>query len=327
MIPFLKLIRVTNLIIIACTYYSMRFCFFLTGGNFDSTINNEPLFFILLAVSTILTAAAGNIINDYYDIESDKINKPNKWIVGNSISQKRALFYYFSINSIAFFIAIVLSFAFKTHWFITLNLLTILVLWIYSLYLKKTILIGNLVVALLTASIALLSGMYFSICGYYQLNNQPILVPKNQEIINYITFWKNIFNHKGTFVCVFAIFSFLLNFAREIIKDIEDINGDKKLYASTLPISFGVHYSKLISVLIMSGIPILYLYLLFSYAPNIQTQHFIATFPIAIATIIALLIIVLIFFANTINQFKRINKLLKLAMISGILTPFYWYFF
>ena len=99
---FLKLIRVSNLIIIGLTMCAIRFCFFSIGGKITVNETIEQFLFGLLVLSTLLIAAAGNIINDYFDIKSDKINKPEDWIIGNIIPKRKAILYHWTLSAIAF---------------------------------------------------------------------------------------------------------------------------------------------------------------------------------------------------------------------------------
>jgi len=141
-IDFFRLIRIKNLIIISAT--QLFAYYFLTPNLSYAQLFSLP--FLLLLASTFFVAAAGYIINDYMDVRLDLINKPSKVIVGNSISRRWAMFLHFLLNSIA----VLLALAINKH-IALLVCVCALSLWLYSQFLKKTYLIGNILVALLTA--------------------------------------------------------------------------------------------------------------------------------------------------------------------------------
>jgi 4-hydroxybenzoate polyprenyltransferase len=327
MLIFFQLIRITNLLIIAATMYAIRFCFFSIGGKINGNTFLEQILFFSLVLSTLLIAGAGNIINDYFDIKSDKINKPEHWIIGNIIPKRKAILYQWIFNVIAFSIAVVLSLYYHTFWYVFIHLFSINILWLYSIYFKKKALIGNLIVAFLTALVVILSGIHFAVAGEFTHE-----IPLNHYIITTdisysIYFWKKIFLEGGKFIWIFAFFSFLLNLSREIIKDIEDIEGDKILLATTLPLKYGIKKTKLFALITLITIPIAYISLVLHYKNNFNFTEIISTLPVAIAVIISIISIILLIKAKTNNHFKTIDRLLKIAMVFGILTPFYWWFF
>ena len=114
MIHFLRLIRVKNLIIIALTMYAVRFFYFTIGGKINVDIVFEQFNFFLLTLSTVCIAAAGNIINDYFDVKADKINRPEKLIVSKHISKRKAIIWHWTLNGIGFMIACFLSVFYQT---------------------------------------------------------------------------------------------------------------------------------------------------------------------------------------------------------------------
>lgn len=324
---FLKLIRVSNLIIIGLTMYAIRFCFFSIGGKITVNETIEQFLFGLLVLSTLLIAAAGNIINDYFDIKSDKINKPEDWIIGNIIPKRKAILYHWTLSAIAFGIAILLSIYYHTFWYVFIHLFSINILWLYSVYFKKTTLLGNFIVALLTALVVILTGIHFAINGsfFYEIPTSILQTPTNLN--NAIYEWKIIFLENGKFIWIFAFFSFVLNFGREIIKDIEDVDGDRILSAKTLPLKYGVKYAKISASIVLILIPISYFSLLIYFKTGISFVEIYATIPVAFAVITTLISLFFLLKAKRMNDFKIADKLLKIAMIAGIMTPFYWWWF
>src|SRR5690554_2454066 len=152
MIHFLRLIRPINLLIIAVTMYSVGGYLDIVYAEFNDGIMLIQTFnFFLLVISTVMIAAAGNIINDYFDVRADRVNRPEGTIIMKHIKRRWAIVYHWVLNFIAFGIAIHLGLVLDTFWYVFIHLLSINLLWVYSMQLKRTLVIGNVVIALLTA--------------------------------------------------------------------------------------------------------------------------------------------------------------------------------
>lgn len=205
---FLKLTRTGNLFIIALAQYFTAW--FLVG---KYTIIDPKLF--LLSISTILIAAAGYIINDYFDIKIDLINKPDRVIVGKSITRRYAIFFHVALSFIGILMGTYLSLLIGV-----INLFSVSLLWFYSSNFKRQPFIGNLTVAFLT-------GMSVYII--------EILYPPHHALI-----------------AIYAVFAFFMTLVREIIKDMEDLKGDHTFGCRTLPIIWGLRRTKIFVYLIIS---------------------------------------------------------------------------
>lgn len=202
---FLKLTRVPNLIIIGFTQYLAVIFLVAHPENWFHKILDFNL--LLLSSSTILIAAAGYIINDYYDIKIDYINKPDKVVVGKLVKRRIVLFSHAILNILGIAIGFYLSVSVGI-----INFLAGFLLWVYSNQLKRQPFIGNIVIALLTGLSILVIAVYF------QRNLNLVL--------NY------------------AVFAFSINLVREIIKDMEDLRGDLRFGSKTLPIVWGLRKTK-----------------------------------------------------------------------------------
>ncbi|GAB3531061.1 geranylgeranylglycerol-phosphate geranylgeranyltransferase [Pontibacter brevis] len=202
--PFLTLIRARNLVLVVLSQALVQACLLATGVNWAKVL--EPGF-LALTFSTVCIAAAGYIINDYYDVKIDAINKPERLLVGRIIRRRRAIFAH-----------LILSFAGVATGMLLMvpvgliNLGAVLLLWGYSARLKKLLLIGNVAIALLSASMLLVVAVY----------NDTL----NKTTLGY------------------ALFAFLISLIREIIKDIEDMKGDASFDCRTLPIVAGMRGAK-----------------------------------------------------------------------------------
>lgn len=200
-----KISRPVNLIILA--FAQMMTAVFLVETNAygQATWQSYNLYLLMLATSMI--AAAGYMINDYYDVKIDYINKPDEVIIGRTMKRRVALFYHSILNFFAIGIGWLLAPRMALAIFIAAFLL-----WFYSNQLKRLPFIGNFTVALLTAASIWLIGFYY----------------QKSELL----------------VLTYALFAFFLNLIREIIKDIEDRDGDRKHGCKTLPIILGFRNTK-----------------------------------------------------------------------------------
>ena len=309
---FIRLIRPVNLVIIAITMYGIAW-YFEGVYAMPQSMGINSISFFLLVLSTVMIAAGGNIINDYFNTKADLINKPNRVIIGKHIKRRMAIVLHWGINFLEFSIAVYLSWRLQTFWYSFIHLLTINLLWYYSLKLKRVFFIGNVLIAGLTALVPLLVGFY-----YYHTNElSATTIPE----ISFYPFAESTIYHY-TLLLTFSIsgFAFALNLAREIVKDMEDVEGDKKLHAKTLPIVLGINRTKIIAALV------LFLTILISGAIwNLySTITFKSMIPVIISAFLVFLCFIVLFFSKQKSHFRIINQLIKLAMIFGLLLPIYW---
>lgn len=253
MLHFFKLIRFPNLLIIALTMIGVRYGLleplwrsvikdmlergFLVRG---MGLHMSGVDFSLLVFSTVLIAAAGYIINDYFDTKTDRINRPNKVVIGKIIQRRAAIILHISLSFVGLLIAIYLAYNAGNIKLALLQLFSIAALWFYSTHLKKQLLAGNILIALLAALVPITTGMFEFASG--AITNLQILNNSAPEMGSYVL-------KKGAFIVIgYAAFAFLSNLFREIIKDIEDIEGDIADGCRTLPIVIGEEPSKFIAM-------------------------------------------------------------------------------
>lgn len=303
---FLRLLRPINLAIIALTMYGTGW--FLEYYT-DCIGELWSVDFFLLVLSTVIIAGAGNIINDYFDIKADRVNKPERMIIGRHIKRRVAILSHWFLNVIAFSIAVYLSWKFETFWYVFAHFMAINFLWFYSTNLKRGFLLGNIVVAGLTALVPVLVGFYF----YHLVSIKEISSGSHYQTIHELI---------GSLVWIIAglaLFAFILNLAREITKDIEDIEGDKLLKAKTLPIVMGESTAKYIVALVIGIGAILLSGVLINYA-DILVSHLILGLVSLIFMISA---VIALFSMSSDKGVKLTNNLLKLSMTAGLLVPVY----
>ncbi|QTD37836.1 geranylgeranylglycerol-phosphate geranylgeranyltransferase [Polaribacter batillariae] len=175
--------------------------------------------FIILALSVILITAGGYIINDIFDVKADKINKPNKVFIGVRISKKNAWRSYFLITFLGLALGIYLSIISLNYQYSFIFFSCSIFLLIYASILKKIVFVGNFIVSILII-LSILIVYFFDVSSANEFNKNKILL---------------LFKILSSYVA----FAFITTLIREIIKDIEDINGDLKIKAKTLPILLG----------------------------------------------------------------------------------------
>lgn len=306
MIHFFKLIRWKNLILIALVQYLVKYALLLPFyESYQVTTTLSTLAFTLLVIATICIAAGGYVINDIYDIETDKVNKPSKVIINKHISEKNALNLFIILNVIGVGLGFYLSNGIGKSGYFVIFIIASALLYIYSSYLKQMLLVGNVVVSLVVSLSILLVGIFELL---------PVINDANRDI--QITFFKIILDY--------AVFAFMINLVREIVKDIEDIDGDYKAGMQTLPIVLGREGANRV-VFILSLIPI------FSVIYYLITYLFKQTEVVGyfLLFIIAPLIYVTIklFSAEQKKQYRQLSIVLKLVMLTGMLSMVLYKYF
>ena len=234
---FLNLIRWTNLAIIALLMMIMHHFIFVAGLPTMFPIQLDYLNLFLLILSVVLIAAGGNVINDIYDQETDEINKPHKKIIGTHFSENVGWVLYISLSLIGIGIGYYLSHYFLyDNSFLLFHLISPALLWVYASNLKKTALVGNIVVALLAAFVPL-TMLTFEYGAMWQ-NFSNIIEEVTALGIG------NPFQYMFDWSFYLAVFAFSTTLIRELIKDIEDIEGDEQTQVKTLAVKLGIEKTK-----------------------------------------------------------------------------------
>lgn len=295
LIAFLKLVRYQNLLMIILTQTLIKYGLFNVSG---VTITLSGLGFILLCFATVCLAASGNIINDIYDLESDKINKPNRILLGTKISVKTANTLFIVLSVLGVGIGFYLSNLIGKPGFSAIFIIISALLYLYATYLKHIILIGNLVISFLVAFSIIIVGLY---------DLMPAITPENKQTQSVIF----------SIILNYALFAFLINWLREIVKDQEDIKGDYKAGRNTLPIALGAKRTNLILFLIGLIPLIAVIYYLYQYLFQNSWAVLYALFLI-VAPLLYFLINV--WTAETKKDYSKLSSLLKIIMFFGILS-------
>lgn len=254
----------------------------------------------LLVLSTVLLAAAGYVINNILDVATDAINKPKDVIIGKGISETRGYNIYIGLNITGVAIGCYLSNVIMRPTFAVIFIFIASVLYFYSTSLKQIMILGNLVVAAILSFSVIIIGV-FDLFPATNAENQAQMASMFSILIDY------------------ALFAFMINFIREIVKDIEDANGDYNQGMNTLPIAIGNGRAAKVA-LGFAIIPFI-LCLLYINKYFLENNLFIVTLY-AFAFVLAPLLyfIVKTFGAKSQKEFHHLSTVLKLILLFGILS-------
>lgn len=303
---FFTLIRWPNLVFIAITQVLFAYCivmpvYYAIGQT--PIVKSITLFWLIFA--SVCIAAAGYIINDYFDLNIDRINKPDKVIVGNIISRRWAIVFHLVLSVVGIVIGFYLDVSTRILLLSVANLICVLLLFAYSISLKKKLLIGNILISLLTAWTV----MVITWCETRNLLS-PLSV--NRTKITRYTF-------------LYAGFAFIISLIREVIKDIEDIEGDRRYDCTTMPILWGINASKIfISVWLVVLIALL-----------ISLQFYVLQFKWWLSAAYSILFIIAplinifrgLFTAQTSADYHKLSSRTKWVMLTGILSMLFIRFY
>ena len=293
---FLSLIRWPNIFFIVLT--QCLFYYILIPSVVPNFIQDHSnLLFMLLMVSSVFIASAGYIINDYFDVKIDTINKPEKVIVGKRIKRRWAIFFHLLLSVLGLGTSIYV--AWKSSWWLGLaNLICIFLLWIYSVKYKKELAVGNFIIAALTAWVIL--SVYVFVVGI----SGDALATYRPALLKY--------------AFLYAGFAFIVTIIREVIKDMEDTEGDRQYHSNTMPIAWGIPTSKVFTaVWIMVCIGLLFS--IIGYAIALDKWGIIAYIFLALICPFFYLLHGLKQASNS-KDFHALSTTVKFIMLLGILS-------
>jgi 4-hydroxybenzoate polyprenyltransferase len=309
---FFKLIRWQNLLMVIVTMVLMRYAVLAplisrvgviltsgTGEEIPMSLQFPWYDFLLLVAATVFITAGGYVINDYFDIKTDLINK-GKVIVGTKVPRRQAMMWHNILNiagvSLGFYISSISGYI----WLGMLFLIVSGLLYFYSASYKRQFLIGNIVVALLTALVPMLVVFYEwpALYKYYSLN--AIRLPE----FNFIVYW----------IGGFSLFAFLTNLIREIIKDIEDFEGDLAYGRNTIPVVIGILSAKIVSAsLIVIMVVLLYIIWHLFISDTVTLIYITSVIVLPLAYVIYKL-----FRSNERRELHHASSMMKIVMIMGV---------
>lgn len=295
--PYLTLIRFPNLLMLIALQLILRYAF-LAIQDVPSALTD--LQYGLLILSTVCIAAGGYIINNILDRETDLINRPGSVVVGRTISEQAAYNWYLATNILGvgagFYLANVIGKPSYAMIFIAIAG----TLYIYSSSLKQSLLIGNIIVALISAMSVLIVAVF---------DLYPIISDENFHLMSLVF----------RVMLDFAIFCFIISFIREVVKDLEDVKGDYNTGMRTLPIVLGVsRTARLAAILGILPVAGLLYYTSRYYMDN--ELYYAAAFTLFLVVGPLLYFMIRGWQAKTTAHFRALSNVLKVVLLTGILS-------
>jgi 4-hydroxybenzoate polyprenyltransferase len=287
--PNLLFIVITQLLFVYCIQHPL----FLRANQVLNLTND---YLALLIISSVLIAAAGNIINDYFDLNIDLINKPDKLVVEKIISRRWVIVWHLVLSVIGVLIGFYIDWKTDVRFLGFTNLGTVLLLFLYSISLKKKLLAGNILISLLTSWVIL-------VIYWCELSNitTPVLLG---------TFTRITFLYGG--------FAFVISLIREVVKDMEDVEGDERFGCYTMPIAWGFNATKVFIavwlIVLIGALSIVQFYVL-----NFK-WWWSALYCILFIVLPLIYIFQSLFKASSSKDYHRLSSLIKLVMLTGILS-------
>lgn len=310
MTAFIRMIRLPNLAFIVLTQFLFQYCIihplFANAG--ASPVYNLSLL-VFLVLSSVFIAAAGYIINDYFDINIDQVNKPEVNVVDKIISRRWAMLWHSFFSFTGVVLGFYIGYRLGIFWIGLMNFLCSVLLFVYSTTFKKRFLSGNIIISILTAwVIGVLGFSTFYAVYYYEVQFPRV---EGSKLLR--------------FTFVYAAFAFIISLVRESIKDMEDLQGDEKYGCRTMPIMWGIRATKVYTavwIIVLTGTLTALLIYLMQYN----------WWGALIYCILLIILPLIILFRDLIRamrpeQFHRLSKLSKLVMLTGILSMIIFYFY
>lgn len=301
---FFRLIRWPNLVFIVLTQCLFFFCVFksLIDASSPSFPSWSPWFYLLVTAS-VLIAAAGYIINDYFDMHIDAINKPGKVVVDKIVKRRWAIMWHLILSAAGILISI--YFSWKTgNWIISIgNICCVFMLWFYSTTFKKKLLVGNIIISALTAWVILV--LYFA---FARTNSGFIFNGKK--------FFK--------FTILYAGFAFIVSLIREVIKDLEDMEGDARYNCKTMPVVWGVPATKVfVAVWLVVCIAALSIVQIYAWQLGWKWSTLYCVSLIIIPMVYSLK---QLYRAVSPADYHKLSIIVKFIMLAGILSMLFFLF-
>ena len=289
MLPFLKLVRYKNLLMVLLTMVLTKYMLIDSIGQSWLELKG----FIILSTIIIFTTAAGYIINDIFDVTTDRINKPEKLYISTAIPVKKGLQLYWFLTLFAGILAFVFSEK-PIDYFMFFG--TPILLYSYSKFFKKIIFLGNIIISFLVA-------LPIYVVFMFDFIPAKTAIPAIDNPIYYTIYF-------------YLFFAFMTTFIREIIKDIEDVDGDLKIKAKTLPILFGRKRASKIAFF-LTAILLLFLLIILQF---LKDDFLFLVYGIILILLPLLYFMYTLWFSENKKDFSKLSNLLKLIMLLGILS-------
>jgi 4-hydroxybenzoate polyprenyltransferase len=306
----LRVIRFKNLLIVAATLYLMRYCIIqplLQLKNLDLQL--DGFYFFLLTLATVFITAAGYVINDYFDTRTDLVNRPQTVVVGRNLSRRTAILLHSCLNFLGVLLGLIVSIKIGKPVLSLLFLLVAGLLWFYSTTYKRQFLVGNLIVAILTATVPMIT-LLFELPRLYTVYWE--MITRFELKLGIITYW----------VGGYALFAFLLTLVREIIKDIEDFEGDQVFGRNTIPVFLGKKTARTVaaSILLFTLLALVFLFARYlNYLPSGKFDYYTLVYFIVGLVLPIFILLIELLTAEKKEDYHKASRLNKLIMLFGLL--------
>lgn len=292
----LRVLRPVNLTFIALTQVLLMYCLFLPVLEFYSelsAINNFQ--FVALVVSTVLVAGAGYVINDYFDVKSDQVNRPGRVVVGKHLTRRSAMALHTTLSLIGIGLGLYLGIAIGRPWLGGVHLISAIALWYYSTFFKNHLISGNMVISWLTGLVPMIVFLY-------------VMTAADGSSTRMLFFY----------ALIYASFAFLVSMMREIVKDMQDMHGDQADARNTLPIVAGLNTSKIvvdvIGLSVVAAVGVVQAMLL----PD--RGMLLVIYALVFIQLPIVFVIAKLKSADRATDFRTLSHFIKAIMLAGILT-------
>ena len=300
-VAFFKLIRWPNLLFIALTQLLFYYCLLIPifGGSRMRPVISDAVLAVIIIASVVI-AAAGYIINDYFDINIDRVNKPGRQFIPRIVTRRWAILWHSIFSAVGVLLSFYAGYKAGVWWIGPSNVLCVVLLFVYSSTFKKRFLTGNIIISLLTAWTVAILGLASAYHLYFHEANRAA----QARILR--------------FTILYACFAFVISLIREAVKDIEDIRGDRRYGCRTLPVAAGINAAKTY-VLVWLAVLLGTVVIMQVYAAQLGWWLFVGYALLFIAAPLAYLGFKFIK-AKKQAEYHRISTLAKAVMFTGILS-------
>ena len=304
------LLRVPNLIFITILLYVMENWVAVPILNLAGIEGLLPWWiFTLLTVATVLVAAGGYVINDYFDVKIDRINRPDQLVVTRSITKEQTMYLFIGLTLSGIILGLCGSAILRSSTLAGIYILTPGLLWFYSSSYKRQFIIGNLIIGFCSAVTPLLIAIANACLLVQEFGKQMEFAPLS--ILLY------------AWLGGFSVFAFFCTWIREIIKDLQDQKGDREMECHTIPIKLGNTWAKIIVTILIVFVMGAIVYLNYNVLPFDHSWNSFSTRYVRYGLLIPLICeLVLLWSARTPNDYKNSQGLMKFIMMLGVLYSF-----
>jgi len=264
---------------------------------------------VMLVIATVLVAAGGYVINDYFDVKIDAINRPDRLIVTRSVSKPQAMRLFQVLTIAGVLCGLAVAWCVRSWVAAVIFVFVPGLLWFYSASYKRQLIIGNLIIALVTALCPLL----VAVCNVAYLKMHYTNV-NGINVLEYTTLPHDIYIWIGGF----AAFAFLGTWIREIIKDMQDQMGDRELECHSLPVVFGEQPTKIIVTVLLALMAGAVCWLAWRVIPSpLTTRYALLGLLVPIACVLWLL-----WSARISSDYQNTQRVMKFVLLMGVLFSF-----